>query len=250
MTSIKSLEIVQAKQELYDAFNSFILSSDTKIFGKLMARCLLLDHVKDVPGDIVECGVFKGTGILTFLKAKRFLCPNSIKKVVGFDFYDTDSLLNSLSGQDKEAMTTLFRDRGFDHREGFVSYLNGLIEDCGFSDYEFELVKGDVSTTTLEYSRSNPGLRISLLYLDLDVEKPTYDSLSNLWDHVSEGGLIVFDEYAYQKWSEANGADNFFKDKGVRIKTLNFMAPTAYVIKGGGVFPCESKTNTSGLRNG
>ena len=88
---LKELEIVETSQNLYDFFNGFILSPDTKVFGKLLARTLLVDQVKVLPGDIVECGVFKGTGMLTFLKIKRFLCPNSGKKVVGFDFFNSES---------------------------------------------------------------------------------------------------------------------------------------------------------------
>ena len=95
---LKELEIVNTSQNLYDAFNGFILSPDTKVFGKLLARTLLVNQVKDVPGDIVECGVFKGTGMLAFLKIKRFLCPNSGKKVVGFDFFNSEKLVESLSG--------------------------------------------------------------------------------------------------------------------------------------------------------
>ena len=105
---LKELEIVDTSQSLYDFFNGFILSSDTKVFGKLLARTLLVDQVKDLPGDIVECGVFKGTEMLTFLKIKRFLCPNSGKKVIGFDFFNSEKLVESLSGIDKEAMGTLF----------------------------------------------------------------------------------------------------------------------------------------------
>ena len=37
---LKELEIVDTSQNLYD-FNGFILSSDTKVFGKLLARTLL-----------------------------------------------------------------------------------------------------------------------------------------------------------------------------------------------------------------
>ena len=70
---LKELEIVDTSQNLYDFFNGFILSSDTKVFGKLLARTLLVDQVKDLPGDIVECGVFKGTGMLTFLKIQGLL---------------------------------------------------------------------------------------------------------------------------------------------------------------------------------
>ncbi len=44
---LKELEIVETSQNLYDFFNGFILSSDTKVFGKLLARTLLVDQVKD-----------------------------------------------------------------------------------------------------------------------------------------------------------------------------------------------------------
>tara|TARA_B100001123_G_scaffold74689_3_gene84238 strand:+ start:43904 stop:44599 length:696 start_codon:yes stop_codon:yes gene_type:complete len=231
MITTKNLQIIDTAQTLYDAFNDFILSDDTKVFGKLLARAILLDRVKDVPGDIIECGVFKGTGVVSFLKIKKYLCPNSHKKVIGFDFFDTDGLLKSLSNQDQEAMSALFKDRGFEHEQGFVSYLKQSIESFGFQEHEFELVQGDISKTIKEYISDKPGLKISLLYIDLDIEKPTYDVLCATWDRMSKGGMIVFDEYAYHCWSESIGVDRFFKDKNVVVRSLNFMGPTAYVIK-------------------
>ena len=127
---LKELEIVETSQNLYDFFNGFILSSDTKVFGKLLARTLLVDQVKDLPGDIVECGVFKGTGMLTFLKIKRFLCPNSGKKVVGFDFFDSEKLVESLSGIDKEAMGTLFDKRNYKHENKNGIRTRSIIFSC------------------------------------------------------------------------------------------------------------------------
>ena len=52
-----------------------------------------------------------------------------------------------------------------------------------------------------------------------------------MWDRVVKGGMVVFDEYAFHKWSESAGVDRFFADKDVEIKTLNYICPTAYVIK-------------------
>jgi len=228
---LKELEIVDISQSLYDAFNAFILSSDTKVFGKLLARTLLLEEVKDIPGDIVECGVFKGTGMLTFLKLKKFLCPNSGKKVVGFDYFNTQELVSKLNAQDKEAMSTLFTGRDYEHTSDEAEALTHSIASYGFEDHEFELVAGDISVTAPDYVEERPGFRISLLYLDLDLEHPTYDALSALWDRVAHGGIVVFDEYAFHKWSESAGVDRFFADKGVEIKTLNYICPTAYVKK-------------------
>lgn len=228
---LKELEIINIDQKIYDNFNGFILSSDTKVFGKLLARTLLMNQVKDLPGDIVECGVFKGTGLATFLKLKKYMCPNSLKKVIGFDFFDSEKLLQSLSGPDKEAMTTLFKERKFEHKDNYVKYFAENIKKMGFAEHEFELVAGDVSQTTKTFTSERPGFRISLLYLDLDLDIPTYQTLQNMWDRVVSGGIVVFDEYAFHKWSESDGVDRFFKDKKVQVKTLNYICPSAYVVK-------------------
>jgi hypothetical protein len=228
---IKDLEIVKTSQSLFDSFNGFILSDDTKVFGKLLARTLLMNKVKDIPGDIVECGVFKGTGILTFLKLKKYLNPNSGKKVLGFDFFDTDSLIDTLSSQDKLAMSTLFKKRNFSHDHNYQNYLENVIQEAGFQDHDYELIAGDISKTMPEYISNKPGLKISLLYLDLDLAQPTYDVLETAWDRMSKGGIVVFDEYAFHHWSESQGVDKFFKDKDVQVENLNYIAPSAFVRK-------------------
>jgi hypothetical protein len=73
--------------------------------------------------------------------------------------------------------------------------------------------------------------KISLMYMDLDLEIPTYDTLNNLWSNITKGGIIVFDEYGYHKWSESKGVDRFIEEKNLEIKSLNFMCPTAYIKK-------------------
>lgn len=227
-----NIELTNTKQELFDSFNSFILSDDRRVFNKLIARTLIYNEVKDVPGDIVECGVFKGTGLYTFLKLKNVLNPNSSKKIIGFDFFDTDNLITSINDNfDKSTMTTLFDSRNFAHEDNFKENFEKQILSDGFNENEFMLIKGDVSVTTKKFSEENPGFKISLLYMDLDLDEPTYDTLKNLWDNVTKGGIIVFDEYGYHKWSESKAVDRFIQEKNLEIKTLNYLAPTAYIKK-------------------
>ena len=164
----ENIEIIVSEQSLYDGFNSFIMSDDVKVFGKLLARTLLFESVKNIPGDIVECGVFKGSGIYSFLKLKRYLCPNTSKKVIGFDMFNSEELINSLKSVDKEAMSELFNGRNFKHEQNYKNYLEANILSNGFLPHEFELIQGDISKTALKYVEENPGFKISLLYLDLD----------------------------------------------------------------------------------
>jgi hypothetical protein len=45
--------------------------------------------------------------------------------------------------------------------------------------------------------------------------------------------VVVFDEYGYHQWSEANGADRFFKEINYkpRLYEMRYPCPTAYMIK-------------------
>jgi hypothetical protein len=232
MVSLNNLELTQEPQSLFDNFNSFILSNDRRIFNKVIARTLLCNKVKNIPGDIVECGVFKGTGMYTFLKLKNILNPNSSKKVIGFDFFNTEELISSLNeGIDKEAMGILFKGRHFSHDASFKEIFHNQLLNHKFSESEFDLIEGDISITSKQFSESNPGLKISLLYMDLDLEEPTYNTLNNLWDNITKGGIIAFDEYGYHKWSESKGVDRFIEEKNLKIKSLDFACPTAYIKK-------------------
>jgi len=232
MNNINEIELTSNSQSFFDCFNSFIMNEDRRIFNKLIARSIIYDKIKDVPGDIVECGVFKGSGLYTFLKLKNIYNPNTSKKVIGFDFFDTENLLNSIPNKnDKKVMTTLFEGRNFSHESSFKDMLEHKILSDGFSQNEFVLIEGDVSVSTIEFVNSNPGFKISLLYLDLDLEIPTYNTLINLWERVTKGGLVVFDEYGYHKWSESKGVDKFITEFNLEIKSLNYMCPTAYIQK-------------------
>ena len=232
MIKLDNLELTQNPQSFFDSFNSFIINKDRRVFNKLVARAMLCNEVKDIPGDIVECGLFKGTGFYTFLKLKNIFNPNSSKKVIGFDFFNTEGLISSINNDaDKAAMDVLFKERNFKHGQSFKETFSKQLISDEFEESDFELIEGDISITSKQFSQNNPGFKISLMYMDLDLEVPTYNTLVNLWDNVTKGGIVVFDEYGYHKWSESKGVDQFVKERNIEIKNLNFMCPTAYIKK-------------------
>jgi hypothetical protein len=72
-----------------------------------------------------------------------------------------------------------------------------------------------------------------LLYIDVDLAEPTYHGLKNLWNHIIEGGIILFDEYQYHKFDESNGVDRFIKELNLteKVFSTNWIAPDCYMIK-------------------
>lgn len=246
-------------QSDYDHFNGLIFSRERNIMFKLLMRHRLYEMVKYLHGDIVECGVFKGSGLASWLKMMDMDAPHDIRKVIGFDFYDPE-FTKDLTGEDKIYMEQVFKrcqiniddsaTRSTSTQscstadavnststnphclsEVSVEFIQQRLINAGVPEYKFELVKGDVSLTSKGYVKTRPGFRISLLYMDLDIERPTYEALVNFWDNIVPGGIVVFDEYAYHVWSEANAVDKFVKEKGLTLHKLDIRSPTAYIVK-------------------
>ena len=75
------------KNKIFEAYNYLIESDDVERLKKLFIRYELFKMSQDIPGDILECGVFKGTGHIFWLKLLKIFDPNSNKKVLGFDTF-------------------------------------------------------------------------------------------------------------------------------------------------------------------
>jgi len=86
-----------------------------------------------------------------------------------------------------------------------------------------------------KFLKENQGFRASLIYIDVDLERPTYHALINLWDRLLPGGVILFDEYEYHAFSESNGVEKFLKEKNLEynIISTDWIAPTAFLYKKG-----------------
>ena len=215
---------------IYKSFNDFIFSNDIKVLGKLLYRHDFFFKTKDLPGDIVEMGVFKGSGMATFSKFINIYSPNSNKKVIGFDLFDDGRCLNDYNENDRKQMADVYSRIDVNDRklEVIDEKLNSINKNKNHV-----LISGDCKETLPEFIKSNPGFRISMLYIDLDLEVPTYYALKYLWDRVLPGGIIVFDEYEYHSFSESCGVDKFLKENNIKynVKSTNWMAPTAFIVK-------------------
>lgn len=215
-----------SEEALWDAYNTLLLGPDIDRLRKLFVRYELYKLVENVPGDIIECGVFKGAGWMYWLKVLDLYSRGEQKRVIGFDTFS--SFADSLLDYEKESA------KAFTDEADFEGVDPDAILDCakkaGFTNGE--LIKGDVLETIPEYVKSNPGFRISLLNLDFDTYHGTKIGLDHFYDLVSPGGIIVFDEYGKRGWGESDAVDEFIKDKGIDLRAIrNSFQPTAYIVK-------------------
>lgn len=217
---------IYSDNELWDAYNTLLHSPDTGRIRKLLVRYELFKMTLDVPGDIVECGVFKGAGWMYWLKLLDLYARGEQKRVVGFDTFG--SFADSLLDYERESAKSFVAEASFAGVDP-----DEIIEAAHTSGFKnAELVAGDVMNTLPEYVANNPGFRISLLHLDFDTYHGTKVALENLYELVTPGGIILFDEYGKRGWGESDAIDEFFKGTKIKMHAVRgSFQPTAYVRK-------------------
>lgn len=213
----------------WDSFNAFLLHGSTDRFTKILSRYELFKRVIEIPGDIVEGGVFKGAGVLYWAKLIQIFNPLSLRKVVGFDTFGSFPGESEADRKFADAFCAEAHYEGVD-----PSALMGIAGECAI-ERRMELIAGDASVTMADYAARNPGFRIALLNLDFDTYAPTHAALEALYDRVVPGGIIIFDEYGLPDSTEADAVDEFLARRampGMRLQSLSWnLSPMAFMVK-------------------
>lgn len=222
-----------SKKEIW---RNFQIYSRRVFLKRFLAHYELFKLTVDLPGDIVELGVYRGASLFSwanFLEIRNI--GDRTKKVIGFDNFKGFS---SFAPEDGVAQSRVGKVVGGYDSSVFKEQLLDAIriyDKDRFIGYKkrVEIVEGDIEESLERYVRSHPGLRISLLHFDCDLYRPTKEALQILWPIVVRGGVMVFDEYGIQPWAgESNAVDEFFSDKGVVLKKFEWSTnPGAYLIK-------------------
>ncbi len=200
---------------------------------RFLAHYELFKQVIDLPGCIVECGVFKGASLFTWTKLMETFCPGDRnRKVYGIDHFEGLTDFNPKDGGD--GADYFHKEHGgwkasANHARVLTELANidGMMPGLD----RCELVEGNVLTVLESFLETHPGLRISLLYLDMDIYEPTLEALRRLYPLVVKGGIVALDEYGMQPWEgESRAAEEYFASIGEAPTWRKF--PTA-VLPGG-----------------
>lgn len=204
--------------------------------AKFITHVDLFQKIVDIPGHIVECGVFKGVSFMTFVKLADILFPgDTLKKVIGFDtFSGFPSLAEEDGKADEKRDKVVGGWNAAPHYETLKKSIAISQKDSFIPRFQrAELVQGDVCETIPKYVKENPGLRISFLHLDMDLYEPTLTALKYLYPLVVTGGIVLFDEYAYRDFpGETKAVDEYFNGNPPKMKKYPFTStPGGYFIK-------------------
>lgn len=149
-------------------------------------------------GSVIECGVFAGGGLASWVHFSTILEPyNHTRRVIGFD---TFSGFPGVHEKDADrGLSEHLHAGAFQTNDSIKSEIEHLMSihdrnrPLGHIP-KVDLVEGDATQTIPKYVKEHPHLLVSLLYLDFDIYEPTKVALEYLYPRVVKGGIIAFDE--------------------------------------------------------
>ena len=218
----KSLNDIKPN-EIWDSENIFHLKTDISRIGKLIYHYEFYKKILNVPGDIVECGVFKGISLIRFLTYRSILENNNSRKVYGFDSFG--KFPSAENPDDKEFIKKWENSAG----DGISKdELNKILLEKKFEN--FELIKGDVHKTIPNFIKDKDSTKIALLHLDMDVYEPTKYAINKLFERMSSNGIILIDDYVAVEGA-TRAIDEFLKPKkGLKLQKLTHYEVPSYIV--------------------
>jgi len=175
---------------VWDYENAFYWFSPYNRIAKQIAHWELYKKINNLPGDVLEFGVYKGASLLRWATFREITENSYTREIIGFDAFGEFPISPDASSEDN-AFVEKFRTAGGDGLN--INETKTIINHKGFENVK--LIKGNVLHTLPHFLKENPQIRISMLHLDMDIYEPTLYVLKKLWDRVVPGGLVVIDDY-------------------------------------------------------
>lgn len=242
----KDMEIELQLEKMIDQFkispleliNGFPIYARRTSLKHFLALYELFRNTINLPGDIVELGVFRGQTLMmwaNFLECRNI--GDRTKKVWGFDNFRGFRKLRREDGPSYKHVHKRKDDYGAGYFEDVLNEAIRIFDQDRFVPWKnrIELVKGDVEKTIPQFVKKNPGLRISLLHFDIDLYEPTMMGLKHLFPLVVPGGVVVFDEYGVLEWGgESAAVEKYLHKEGYTLKKFDWNnRPGGYLVKKG-----------------
>ena len=189
ITFNRNLTFLNNDPKFLDAFTRHAQSTQEKSLAwRLHTLCWAAKHCLKVPGDFVECGVYRGfsfsvlTDYLDFENVKKDLYLYDTYEGIP-EAYNSENRSNAVYQKDNDILGHVTRT--------FAKYKN------------VKIVKGIVPDS---FEQTCPE-KISFLHIDMNSSKSEIAALEKLFDRVSVGGIILFDDFGWLGYDKQTTAE-------------------------------------------
>ena len=178
----------------------------------------------DIPGNLVECGVWKGGSCMLIAKALKFFGDIS-RKIYLYDTYEgmpKPTKEDVISWNGRSVMEKWEEDKS-GTKDNFGSWAVGLEEvkanvlGTGYPEDMFVFVPGDVAHTLKDIKPD----KISLLRLDTDWYASTVEELETLYPLLVEKGVLIIDDYGHFDGAR-KAVDEYFITRSILLNRIDY----------------------------
>jgi len=201
--------------EIYEKTKQFTMTSIGRMYSMYKATEYIINN--NIPGDIVECGVWKGGSMM--VSALTLLKMNDSSRILYL--YDTYEGMNKPTEKDV---------RNYDHKpalniwkksqeKGFNRWDYAPLDEVKNNLYSIKYPHNNIKFIQGKVENTIPNIipeKISLLRLDTDFYESTYHELIHLYPRLSLNGVLIIDDYGYWK-GQKEATDKYFKDNNIKI---------------------------------
>jgi hypothetical protein len=209
----------------FDHENAFYLSCQPNRLSKTIAHLDLYRRVLDLPGHVVECGVFKGASLSRFAMFRALFEAQHSRRIIGFDTFGPFPETQHAGDQPlRERFVKSAGDQSISTEQ-----LKSVLANKGL-DKNIELIPGDICATVPAYVKAHPELKIALLNLDTDIFEPAVAVLEHLYPRIVPGGILIIDDYGTFP-GETEAVDRYFSGRKIRIQKFPYAMTPAFLVK-------------------
>ena len=197
-------------RDIYKKVRPFTMTSETSVYT--LVNCLEYLSKYQIPGSVVECGVWRGGMIMAAMLAAKAAKDERRE----FFLYDTFEGMVKPGEHDGEKANTLYGN--YERTDGSSNWCRSTLDEvksnvasCAYPSDKAHFVKGKVEETI-------PGTlprQIALLRLDTDWYESTLHEFEHLFPLVAPGGVVIIDDYG--AWAGSRKAtDEYLQKMGLR----------------------------------
>ena len=175
-------------------------------FNNLQA-CIKQVIEEDIPGDLIETGVWRG-GAVIFMRAALEAYGDTARSVWIADSFEglpePDAQKYPLEAK---AYHGVVQSKVMNHLAASIEDVQDNFRKFGLLDERSIFLKGWFKDTL----PGAPIKRLSILRLDGDHYESTMDALTSLYDKLSVGGFVIVDDFGEETWTYCKKAIDDFR---------------------------------------
>lgn len=194
----------------------FTMTSPERIYGLMTAIRYVTTN--RIPGEIVECGVWKGGSMMA--AAKTLLKLNSTER--GLYLFDTFAGMTRPSAKDGSRFGSETPEESFaklQNSDGTSRWCFGSLEEVrrnmsstGYPEGKIHFVKGPVENTIPAQAPKE----IALLRLDTDFYESSKHEMFHLFPRLSPGGVLILDDYGHWE-GQRLAVDEYLAENKIKV---------------------------------